>query len=274
MAERLSPCISGWNSNRASLAMTESPPLALMTFPPMINSEACRFVLDHYGVAYKQEAHVFGVHAFLALLKTGSPDTPLLYGKGVSISSPYAMAEYFEKTAPPEKRLFPENRMARIAMDADWNRYNWGLGIATAVVGYFHLLPLKSLMLEPLTRGVPKWEASYVNNFYGSFKSQFNLLDLSPKHASDALEETRILFEETDRRIADGRRYLVGDKLTLADIALATACGPVLLPEGNGAPMPPFEQMPEALRTIISELRQSPTAAFVARIYREHTGGI
>jgi glutathione S-transferase len=233
--------------------MTQNAPLSLMTFPPMINSEACRFVLDHYGVAYKQEAHV--------------------YGKGVSMAGPYAMAEHFEKTVPPEKRLFPANRMERIQMDADWSRYNWGLGIATAVIGYFHLLPLKPLMFEPLTRGVPKWEASYVKNFYGSFKRQFNLLDLSPKHAADALEETRILFEETDRRIADGRRFLVGDTLTLADIALATACGPVLLPEGNGAPIPPFVEMPEALRAVINELRQSKTAGFVARIYREHAKG-
>jgi glutathione S-transferase len=156
-------------------------------------------------------------------------------------------------------------------MDADWNRYNGGLGTATAVLGYYHLLPERALMSEPLSRGVPKAEAYVIASTYSAFTKQFKvLLRLNAAHARDALEETRVMFEEIDLRLADDPPYLVGDRLSLSDIALATAAGPVLLPKGYSSPMPALVHMPQSLQRIIRELRQHKTAMFVERIYREH----
>jgi glutathione S-transferase len=106
---------------------------------------------------------------------------------------------------------------------------------------------------------------------YPAFAGLFRLLlRLNPANAADALTQTRILFDEADRRVSGGAPYLVGEALTLSDIALATAAAPLLLPENYGAPIPVFAGMPPELQAIISELRQHPTAGFVQRIFREH----
>ena len=66
-------------------AMTTSnaltPSVCLLSFPPMIDSEACRFLLAHYGVSYREEAHLFGWASVLSLWHGWTPQIPLLYGK-------------------------------------------------------------------------------------------------------------------------------------------------------------------------------------------------
>lgn len=247
----------------------------LLTFPPMIDSEACRFVLNHYGVAYREEPHLFGWVSLLALFRGRTLRIPLLSGSSVpNLAGPRAMVSHFESICPPEKRLIPANTLLAAQVEADWARYNGALATATAVLGYYHLLPERDIMMEPFSRGVPNTEARILNVTYPAFAGLFRLLlQLNASHASEALSETRILFEEANRRLADGRPYLVGEGLTLSDIALATAAAPVLLPQTYGSPMPPFEEMPAEFRDIIAELRQHETARFVERIFREHRNG-
>jgi glutathione S-transferase len=246
-------------------------PAALLTFPPMIDSELSRFVLNHYGVAYREEPHIFGWASILALFRGGTVQIPLFSGKGASLAGPRAMVDHFETNHPIEKRLIPANSVLSTQVEADWYRFNGILAGATAVLGYYHLLPHRAIMIEPFCRGVPKIEASMLTSNYSVFAGLFKLLlQLNAMHARDALTQTRAIFDETDRRLADGRQYLVGDYLTLSDIALATAAAPVLLPEGYGSPMPPIEHMPSQLQAIISEMRQHETARFVEKIFRNH----
>ncbi len=241
---------------------------SLLTFAPMIDSELSRFVLTHYGVPYREIPHLFGWASVLALVHGGTPQIPLLYGKGPSLAGPRAIVGSYEPNCPPEKRLIPADSGLATQVDADWARFNGTLGGVTAVLGYYYLLPRRAIMMEPFCRGIPSIEATALKSIYPAFAGLFKLLlQLNPAHARDALAEVRVLFDETDRRLADGRQFLVGDGLTLSDLALATAAAPLLLPVNYGSPMPPFESMPAELQAIISEMRQHETARFVERIY-------
>ena len=142
-----------------------------------------------------------------------------------------------------------------------------------AVVAYYHLLPHRGIMLEPFTRGVPSAEASVVRSAYPLFAGLIRLLlRITESRAQQALAVTRTIFDEIDRRVADGRPHLVGDSLTLADLALATAAAPLLIPDGYGSPIPPLGAMPQAMQAIVGELREREMARFVQRIYRDHRG--
>jgi glutathione S-transferase len=205
------------------------------------------------------------------LVRGGTPQIPLLYGDGPKCAGPRPIVDYYEPKCPPEKRLIPANSQAAMQVNADWARFNGILAGSTAVLAYYHLLPHRSIMIEPFTRGVPGPEAAVVKAAYPAFAGLFKvLLRLSPANAQDALTQIRILFEEADARLADGRPFLVGDALTLGDIALATATAPLLLPSNYTAPIPLFADMPPELQAIITEMRQHPTARFVERIFREY----
>ena len=109
---------------------------------------------------------------------------------------------------------------------------------------------------------------------YWPFAAQFYVtLFLTPQRVRDAAALVRSIFDETDRRLSDGRRYLVGDTFTLSDLALAATAAALLLPEGYESPMPPPDTMPPEMVSMRAELDQRETGRFVRRIYRDHRLG-
>jgi glutathione S-transferase len=246
----------------------------LLTFAPMIDCECSRFLLAHYGVPYAEAPHIFGWASVLAVFHGRTPQIPQLYGDGPTCVGPRAIFARYDMAATPEKRLMPADTMLAMQVNADWERFNGILAGSTAVLAYFHLLPHRDIMIEPFCRGVPGPEAAVMRAAYPAFAGLFRLLlRLNAANAKTALDQIRIVFTEADQRLADGRRYLVGDAPTLGDIALATAAAPLVLPDRYAAPIPPFARMPPALQAIIAELRQRPTARFVERMFRDHRGG-
>jgi glutathione S-transferase len=248
-----------------------SPTLpTLLTFAPMVDSETSRLLLAHYGVAYRESDHLFGWVSLLTLLHGGKGLVPLLYGDGLRFTGPRPIAEHFDALVPVEHRLIPVDEALAPQVEADWQTYNGGMGADTAVFAYYHLLPARALMTPIFAAPVPPIEARLTPIVYPLLSLMFRrLLRLGPARADEAFARIRTTFEATDTRIADGRPYLCGDRMTLGDVGLAAASAPLLLPQGYGAKMPALEEMPQPMRRSLEELREHPTAAFVQRLYAE-----
>lgn len=98
------------------------------------------------------------------------------------------------------------------------------------------------------------------------------LLRLSAKNAQASLDRIRAVFAAVDARLASGATFLVGDRLTLSDLAFSVAAAPVLLPPSYGGPMPSFNEMPSEIRATVSEMRSHASGAFALRIYEGQRG--
>lgn len=243
--------------------------LRLLTFPPMINSETSRLLLRHYGLAYREEPHAFGWGSTLALFRTGSPEVPVLYGTGLTQTGPRGIIDQWDADQPPGRALLPPDPMLRGRAEADWDRFNGTLATYTARLAYYHLLPHRGILIEPFTRGIPGWEASLTRAIYPLQRGILSLLlRLNAPNAADALTQIRLIFDETDARVRDGRPFLLGERITLGDIALAAAAAPVTVPDGNRSPIPALASMPVVYAAIVDEMRKRPTAAFVQSVYR------
>ena len=48
------------------------PPLTLVTFPPSLDSELARFLLDHHRVPYREERHTLGFSSLVTLARAGT----------------------------------------------------------------------------------------------------------------------------------------------------------------------------------------------------------
>jgi glutathione S-transferase len=240
----------------------------MLTFAPMVDSETTRLVCRYYGVDFEEHDHLFGWVSLLAKLRGGTGFIPLLYSKDFKLTGPGPVAERFDATLPPERRLFPPDQPLAAEVAADWKTYNGGMGADVAVFSYFHLLPERTLMKRIFAAPVPPVEAALVPVVYGLLRRLFSyLLKLSPERAAEAADKMRATFDATDRRLADGRRYLCGDRMTAGDIGLCAASAPLLLPRGYGALMPAPEELPPVMRAFAEELRARPTSAFVQRLY-------
>ena len=241
--------------------------LRMLTFAPTIDSETARLTCRWYGVDYVEEDHLFGWVSLLSLVKGGNGALPLLYGGRRAINGSRQVIAHFDPVAPPERRLIP-NGLESVAVDADWSAYNVRLGHEIAVLAYFHLLPMTNLMVPVFAGPVPPGEARLTPKVYPVLRQLFTtLLQLRPERAQAAERRIIDVFAATDRRLADGRRFLRGERLTAGDLAFAGAAAPLLQPPGNGAQMPEVDAMPPALRQTIDHLRMHRTAGYVESVY-------
>jgi glutathione S-transferase len=241
----------------------------LITFAPMIDSETWRLLLQHYGINYEEEPHAFIWGSFLALFRAGSVQVPALCGAGLKLVGPDTAIACWDAEQPPGHALIPADPAMKAVAQDDWTLFHGTLATHTARLAYYHLLPHRDIMIEPFTHGIPRGEAALTRVIYPLQRGVLSLLlQLTAKNAEDALAQIRTIFDQTDARVRDGRRFVQGDRLTLGDLALAAAAAPVTLPECNRSPIPRLAQMPPAYAAIVKEMQARPTAGFLQGVYR------
>lgn len=247
--------------------MTRDALPRLLTFAPMIDSETTRLVCRWYGIDYVEEDHLFGWASLLTLLHGGYGRVPLLHGRNLKLSGPRPVVDRFDPLAAPQRRLLlagPDGA----SVEADWDAYNGRLAGDVAVFAYYHLLPARELMIPIFAQPVPPAESRLTPRVYPLLRTLFTvLLQLGGSRAEIAERRIRTVFAATDRRLADGRNFLCGERLTLGDIAFAGAAAPLLQPAGYGARMPDVADMPPAMRAMIKDLRAHRVARYVEQVY-------
>jgi glutathione S-transferase len=242
----------------------------LITFPPSLDSELSRFLIEHYGIESCERRHTLIFSSFVTFWHGHSPDFPLLYGDSFKLVGPRPIVDHFDPQSSPDLKLLPSDPGELSQVESDWTLFNVTLALATADFAYYYLLPHRDRMIRPLTEGVPGFERKAVEGAYPIFAGLLRvLLRLSLSKAQQSLAQIRTIFESVDGRLSDGRRFLVGGRLTLADLAFSVAAAPVVLPPGYGGPMPSFEEMPFEVQAAVTEMRRHPAGAFALRIYQE-----
>lgn len=243
----------------------------LITFPPSIDSETSRFLVNHYGIESSEKRHTFIFSTFVTLWHGFTPRFPLLYGDSLRLVGPRPIVDHFDPGASPDLKLLPTDQNDRNQVEADWTLFNTTLAFATADFAYYYLLPHRDRMIRPLTEGVPNLERITVERAYPVFRGLMSLLlGLSATKTQQSASQINTIFDSVDTRLADGRNFLVGGRLTLSDVAFAVSAAPAILPPGYGGPIPPFEEMPPEVQALVTEMRGHPAGSFALRIYREH----
>ncbi len=254
----------------ALLEVVEVAPLTLVTFPPSLDSELARFLLDHHRVPYREERHTLGFSSLVTLVRAGTVRFPLVHGQGLRLFRVLDLAAHLERTAPPGRRLLPPGTDLDRAR-ADWPLFHVTLGTATTRLAYSHLLPLREVMTGPLSDGTPRLERVAVKRGYPAFAAVLRLLlRLTPERVRAAGATLEEVMAAVDDRLADGRPHLLGAVLTLSDVVFAVAAAPAVWPEQYGGAIPRLEATPPALRDVVSRTRERPSGAHALRIYREH----
>jgi glutathione S-transferase len=248
-----------------------APDPVLVTFPPSLDSELSRFLVQHYGIRHEEQRHALG-YVFLATLRHGfTVIFPLLYSDSFRLVGPRPIANYFDTRCASELRLFPADKTAMQQVESDWTQFNNTLAFATARFAYYHLLPHRDIMIAPLSQGTPDNEQKAVVSAYSTFAWVLTtLLGLSAKSAQTSLDQIRTVFDAVDTRLASGEQFLVGDRLTLSDLAFSVAAAPVVLPPTYGGPIPSFDEMPAEIQTVVTEMRSRVAGIFALRMYQEH----
>jgi glutathione S-transferase len=246
------------------------PGLTLVTFPPSLDSEFSRFLLAHHMIAHREDRHTLVFSSIVTLVRARTIRFPVLYGEGLRIDNVLGMISHFEKNCSPEKKLLPP-QVDRQRSRGDWEVFHSTLGGGTTVFTYYHLLPLREIMVGPLSDGTPEWERAVVRKGYPFFSGLLRLLlRLTPARERRARQTIDDVMTAVDARLADGRPYLEGGVFSLSDMAFAVAAAPVVWPDEYGGAVPAFEELPLPLREVILRMRERPSGAHALRVFREH----
>jgi glutathione S-transferase len=256
-------------------AAAPDPRLRLHTITFSHYSEKVRWCLDRLGVPYDEVPNV----GILGVLLTGRTVPWLDVPPGLTHvgDSPrilrYLWGEYAGRL-PSQQTWFLEPSAATLELEG---RFDRRLGNDVRVWVYGNVLKRRDLTLrswgleEP---AIPAWQRGILTVAMPVLRFAVRrMLGVTPQRTERALEKTRAAFDEVDRMLADGRRYLVCDALTFADITFASLGALAVLPPeypggrtGRGLDLADLD--PE-WRAEVERFRQRPAGQFILRLYQE-----
>lgn len=239
----------------------------LITIPFSHYCEKARWALDRCGVVYEEDGHLPLFH-YLATYRNGAKRTvPVLVaddGKTVVRDSSDIIA-WADKQRPGS--LIPiAGAEHALAIEDDLDNH---FGPATRRWGYYYLLPNKATD-KVITAGVPAWERTLLKL---SRPLAVSFLRRGLKIDAAGVERSRKKIESAFARVGeilgDGRRYLTGERFTVADLTFAALAAPILLPPEHPVQQPAVDLFPREAREQIEAWRRTPAGRFALRLYAD-----
>lgn len=247
-------------------------------------NEKARWALDRFRVAYRESPwmplfHIIGVVAATRGRGAARADrastrfsTPVLVASdGTVLRDSAAIVRWASDCfALKGEELYPTDEVELLEA-----RLHDELGPHTRRCAYFYGLEDAALVRELARRNVPRLQAMLfiaLRPLIGRMLS--NALNLKPDAAQRSLDRIHRVLDELEPTI-EGKRFLVGDRFTAADLAFACMLAPAILPtpaEGYGGFLPPPDRVPAAAADLAREIRDRPAGRFALRLFAEEHG--
>jgi glutathione S-transferase len=239
----------------------------LLTIPISHYCEKARWALERAGIEYTEEPHVQGPHIVITRLRGGKGTVPVLLCEDGVLAESEAIVRWADARVPPARRLLLD---AGPEVAALCRRFDTGLGPDGRRLMYAHMLSHRDLMLRVNNVGVPAWEDAGLRALwrlsapFASFR-----LGVGPRTIDQDTPRVRAELDWVAERLADGRRYLCGDRFTAADLTFASLAAAVVVPPEYGTPLPQPDELPEPVASAVRSMREHPAGAFALRLFRE-----
>jgi len=237
------------------------------------SDEIARWVLDLNDILYKDEPHAPILSAAIMTKLTGVPgmnNNPVLIKTDALIYSADSIVKYFDQRSLPSKTLIPKDQQKAQEVLALYDLFTGDYEYAMSRYVYSLMIPNKNFATSVITKRIPWNEKLTCRLRYSSLSRILQeQLDLSESTPGERLAYIKTIFKQVEDLLSDGRKYLTGEKITLADIAFASVSAPLIVPYEFGGVVPPINETPPELRKTINELRTTIAGQFVLRLYYE-----
>jgi cytochrome P450/glutathione S-transferase len=234
--------------------------------------EIARWILDANGIAYVDQIHMplMGAHAVGRLIgESGLGNSPVLVMTDTLIYGVDSVVRYFEQRCSPRLRMIPDGDSRSPVMDL-YRRFTGELDEHVQKYMLSRLLDERGALRKVFGERAALIEHLEYVLFFPIIRWKLSAqLRLGVNTPEERWIEIRKIFNQVSELLSDGRRYLCGDRITIADVAFASVGAPVILPEEFGGVIPSFKQVSQAYRSDVSELRKTAAGQFVLRVYQE-----
>jgi len=240
----------------------------LITIPLSHYCEKARWGLDWTGLPYQEEPHAPLFHRLATRRNDGRTVPILVCGAHRFIDSTDILVH--ADVTMGGNLLYPQDVALRREVDALEERFDTELGPHARRWVYAQLMSRPALLRSVWSHAASRFEASLLPLVTPLVRHLVRAAyKITPEKAQQSLERVRAVFQEVDERLRDGRRFLVGDRFTAADLTFAALAAPVLLPAECRAAHPALEAVPSAMREEIVRLRDAAAGRFALRVYSQ-----
>ena len=243
-------------------------PAVLITIPLSHYCEKARWALDRVGFPYQEEPHAPLFHR-LATRRNGGRTVPILVHGGRQFADSTDILVHADATVGGNL-LYPGDAALRGEVSALVARFDTELGPHVRRWAYAQLMSRTKILRAVWSHQAPRIEASLLPLITPLLcRLISNLYRITPEKSQQSLERVRTVFGEVGGRLQEGRKFLVGDRFTAADLTFAALAGPMVLPAESRAAHPALESLPLAMRAEVVRLRDSEAGRFVLRMYSQ-----
>lgn len=203
----------------------------LISIAPSHYCEKARWALERAGIAYKEHNFVPIFHS-LKMRSVGGGSTPTLVTGDIVLRDSTDILVWTDAYAAENAKLYPRDPDARRAVEEWEELFDTALGSSTRSIAYFYVLDAPALFfaLNDVRLGA-------VQRFFFQLLQRplrFAIkkgLRIDAKAKDQAHSKLEHVLERVEREIADGRRYLVADSFSAADLTFAALLSPLLASE-------------------------------------------
>ena len=242
--------------------------MKLLTIPISHYCEKVRWALIRHGIPYQEEAHLQGFHYPYTYWLSGRPRVPVLQNGKKIISDSTAILKYLEGYAPKEGQLYPVDEALRQEVEGWEDLFDEQLGVESRRWVYFHYLPHPHAMLKIASQKVPAIEKALGSVCFPLLKAFVRTrLCINDATVEEGLKRSHLIVRKIDSLLADGRKFLVGERFSAADLSLACMMAPFVLPRQYGITLPTLEEVPVSMQATVKEFRNTPTGRFALDLF-------
>lgn len=231
--------------------------------------EKARWALDRTGLAYREEDHVPLLHWPARLVAGGGRTVPALVTPEEVLCESSEIVRFADRHLPAERRLIPEDEAQRAEVLATMAELDRGLGPAVRRWLYFHVTQDDAALVRLLTCTGPAWERRVTRVAYPAIRAVIRRgLKIDAASAERSRRRMEASFAAVDEKLADGRRFLVGDRFSAADLTFAALAGILVQPKGLPFAVPEPTGV-AAIDAAVVATRARPAGRFIERLYAE-----
>ncbi len=241
--------------------------ITLYTHAISQSSEKVRWALDAAGIPYRERLLTPFVHTMWLTSPGGGlfASMPLLEADGDTVSDSTRILEWLEKRRAPFT-LIPRDPALRAQVMAAESRFDMGAAHLLRLV-YGELLQRRELALRLLSLDANPLQELALRAAYPLIQRLFLIgLDTSAFSTRRSQNIVERLVSELDRAAASGRRFLVGDTLSVADITACALFAPLACPEEH--PVYSRRDYRQQMKPVLAPWRDRPGLAWVREHYR------
>ena len=231
--------------------------------------EKARWALDLAGEPYVEDGHLPMLHWRASFGAGGRRTVPVLVPDDGPVLPDSTDILRWLDARHPHLGLFGDTDANRAEIARWEDHFDRKLGPDARRWAYYHLLPNKAVLLDFASQQVPTWERRMMDACYPLAAAMLRrALTVTDAGLARSLVRIQAALDEVGAALADGRRYLVGDRLSAADLTYATLVAPLVAPPEYPTPLP-VDRLPAPMSADIARYRATAAGAYALRLYRE-----